>query len=92
MAKRLRNNGRVVLQPSDQRGRTKPGAAEVAGTATVVTSGPEWDAIHSQIKAKYGVMVPISRFFNTLGHLGKKFPYGDLGVVITPESGAATTS
>lgn len=91
-AKRLRNNARVALLPSDQRGRTKPGATEVAGTAVVVTSGPEWDAIHRQIKAKYGVMVPISRFFNTLGHLGKKFPYGDLGVVITPESGTPTSS
>jgi hypothetical protein len=29
-------------------------------------------------------MVPVSRFFNTLGHLGKgKFPCGDVGVVIT---------
>ncbi len=26
----------------------------------------------------------MSRFFNTLGHLGKgKFPYGDVGVVVT---------
>ena len=37
-------------------------------------------------------MVPISRFFNTLGHLGKKVPYGDLGVVVTPAAGAPTTS
>jgi hypothetical protein len=29
-------------------------------------------------------MVLVSRFFNTLGHLGKgEFPYGDVGVVIT---------
>jgi hypothetical protein len=29
-------------------------------------------------------MVEMSRLFNTLGHLGKgKFPYGDVGVVIT---------
>ena len=50
----------------------------------LVSSGPEFDAIQAKVKAKYGVMVPISRFFNTLGHIGKgKFPYGDLGVVIT---------
>ena len=90
-AKRLRSNGRIVLQPSDSRGRTKPGAVEVIGTAVLVTSGPEWDAIHRQIKAKYGVMVAISQFFNTLGHLGKKFPYGDLGVVVTPEADPTTT-
>ena len=91
--KRLRNNSRIVLQPSDSRGRAKPGSAEVAGTAVVVTSGPEWEAIHRQIKAKYGVMVPISQFFNTLGHLGRgKVPYGDIGVVVTPEAGTAATS
>ena len=29
-------------------------------------------------------MVSMSRFFNTLGHLGKgPFPYGDVGVVIS---------
>jgi len=87
-AKRLRNNPRVTLQPSDPRGRVKPGSSEIGGTAVIVTSGPEWEAIHRQVKAKYGVMVPISRFFNTLGHLGRaKVPYGDLGVVVTPETG-----
>ncbi|HET6211086.1 MAG TPA: PPOX class F420-dependent oxidoreductase [Jatrophihabitans sp.] len=83
-AKRLRNNSQLTLRPSDQRGRPKPGTTELSGTAVLLTSGPEWDAIHRQIKAKYRVMVPISRFFNTLGHLGRgKFPYGDLGVVVT---------
>jgi len=33
--------------------------------------------------------VPISQFLNTLGHLGKgKYPYGDVGVVITVSSPA----
>jgi hypothetical protein len=39
---------------------------------------------YKRLRAKYGVMVPMSKVFNTLGHLGKgKFPYGDVGVVIT---------
>lgn len=84
-AKRLRNNPAVTLQPSDSRGRTKPGGEVTHGTAVLVTAGPEFEVIQRQIKAKYGVMVPISRFFNTLGHLGRgKFPYGDVGVVVTP--------
>jgi len=38
------------------------------------------------VRAKYGFMVPMSRFFNTLGHLGKgKFPSGDVGVIITTD-------
>ena len=89
-AKRLRNNPQVSLQPCDQRGRPKPGSNPVTGTAVLVQSGPQHEAIQRQIKAKYGVMVPISRLFNTIGHIGKgKCPYGDLGVVITVDAGAA---
>lgn len=83
-AKRLRNNPRVTLQPSDGRGRVKPSTPPVTATAVLVSSGPDFDAIQSKVRAKYGIMVPISRFFNTLGHLGKgKFPYADRGVVVT---------
>jgi PPOX class probable F420-dependent enzyme len=82
--KRLRNDPRIVLQPSDARGRVKADSGSVEGTADLVTSGADLDAIQSKVRAKYGVMVPVSRFFNVLGHLGKgKFPYGDVGVVIT---------
>jgi hypothetical protein len=73
-----------VLQPSDARGRVKAGSRSVEGTAELVVSGADFDAIQSGVRAKYGVMVPVSSFFNTLGHLGKgKFPYGDVGVLIT---------
>jgi len=81
--KRLRNNPRITLQPSDARGRVKPGAQSAEGTAELVTSGADFDAIQRQIRAKYGAMVSVTRFLNTLGHLGRKFPYGDVGVVIT---------
>jgi PPOX class probable F420-dependent enzyme len=80
--KRLRNNPRITLQPSDARGRTKTGSSSVDGTAELVTSGADFDAIQSRIRAKYGVMVPITRFFNLVGNRGK-FPYGNVGVVIT---------
>jgi uncharacterized protein len=81
--KRLRNNPRIVIQPSDARGRVKPGSQPAEGTVDLVSAGADFDAIQRGIRSKYGVMVPISRFFNTLGHLGKKFPYGDVGVVVT---------
>ncbi len=86
-AKRMRNNPSVTVQPSDGRGRAKPGSAVVKATAEIFTSGPDFDAIQSKVRAKYGVMVPISHFFGVLGHLGKgKFPYGDLGIVLTLDS------
>jgi uncharacterized protein len=82
--KRLRNDPRISLQPADARGRVKAGSHSVEGTAELVTSGADFDAIQRKVRAKYGVMVPLSRFFNSLGHLGKgRFPYGDVGVVIT---------
>jgi PPOX class probable F420-dependent enzyme len=81
--KRLRNDPRIVVQPADARGRVKDGSQPAEGTVQLVSSGADFDAIQHKVRAKYGVMVPLSRFFNTLGHLGKKFPYGDVGVVVT---------
>jgi hypothetical protein len=81
--KRLRNNPKITLQPSDSRGRVKADTAPVEGTAELATSGPQYDAVQSKVRAKYGFMVPMSRFFNTVGHLGKSFPYGDVAVVVT---------
>jgi len=82
--KRLRNNATITLQPSDSRGRVRQGAPPVEGTAELATAGPDFDAIQAKVRAKYGFMVTMSRFFNTLGHLGKgPFPYGDVGVVVT---------
>jgi PPOX class probable F420-dependent enzyme len=82
--KRLRNNPAITVQPSDARGRVRSDSAPVAATAELVTSGADFDAIQTKVRAKYGVQVPISKFLNTVGHIGKgKFPYGDVGVVIT---------
>lgn len=84
--KRLRNNHAATLSPSDSRGRTKPGSPTITATVELVTSGPEFDAIQQRVRAKYGMMVRISHLFNTIGHLGQKFPYGDVGVIVTPNS------
>ena len=82
--KRLRNDPRITLQPSDARGRVKAGTAPVEGAVELVNSGADFEAVQSKVRAKYGAMVGISRFFNTLGHLGKgPFPYGDVGVIVT---------
>jgi hypothetical protein len=81
--KRLRNNPRIVLEPCDARGRVKAGSQSTEGAAQLVSAGADFDAIQRGIRAKYGAMVPVTRFFNALGHLGRKFPYGDVGVVIT---------
>lgn len=82
--KRINNDPRITIQASDARGRPKDGAPVLTGTAAIVADGSEWDAIHSQITKKYGVMVPISKFMNVLAHIGKgKYQYGNVGVVVT---------
>jgi hypothetical protein len=91
-AKRLRTTPRITVAPSDARGRVKAGADAVEGTAILVTSGPDFDAVQMKVRAKYGFGVPMSRFFNVLGHIGKgKFPYGDVVVVVSPRSVASAT-
>jgi hypothetical protein len=83
-AKRLKNNPKVVVQPSDARGRAKPGTFPLNGTAVVV-SGPERDAIYDKVVAKYGFMTKVTRFLAKAGGLIKRKnqPYADRGVVVT---------
>jgi uncharacterized protein len=82
-AKRLRSNPRLTLQPSDVRGRVRAGTTPVTGIVELVTSGPDFEAITSRVKGKYGLMVPIMRLVDNARHLGKGLPYADTGVVIT---------
>jgi PPOX class probable F420-dependent enzyme len=82
--KRLLRNPRITLQPADSQGKVRAGTSPLDGTVELVTSGPEFDAVQRKVRAKYGFMVSLSRFFNILGHLGKgPFPYGDVAVVVT---------
>ena len=60
-AKRLKNNPKVVVQPSDSRGRPKSGTSPLSGTALVV-AGPERDAIYDKVVAKYGFTTKVTRF------------------------------
>ncbi len=84
-AKRLAHTSKVTVQPCDARGRVKAGTSPTDGTAVVV-SGTELEGIRTKVKAKYGVMVPISKAFAKIGGFvkRKKQPYADRGVVVTP--------
>ena len=85
--KRLRNDPKITLQPSDSRGKVKAGTTLARGTVELLTSGPDFDAVQSKVRAKYGFMTSMTRFFNIVGHLGRKFPYGDVAVVVTLDQG-----
>jgi uncharacterized protein len=86
-AKRLAHTQRVTVQPSDGRGRVKPSTEPVEATARVV-SGEELEAIRRRVIAKYRFQTKITKVLAAIwGTLkGKRIPYGDRGVIVTPAS------
>lgn len=85
-AKRLAHTERVTVQPCDARGRVQEGSVVTEATARIVT-GAEYDAIRQKVIAKYGAMTKLTKLLGTIGGIvkGKRVPYGDVGVVITPQ-------
>jgi PPOX class probable F420-dependent enzyme len=85
-AKRLAHTERVTVSPCDARGRVKDGGV-VDATARLV-NGSELEEIRQRVIAKYGVMTKFTKLLGTLAGVlrGKRIPYGDRGVVITPAS------
>ena len=83
-AKRLAHTSKVIVQPSDGRGRVKPGTTPIEATAELVT-GPQLEGIRTKVKAKYGFMTKITKFLAKVGGIVKRkqIPYGDRGVLIT---------
>ena len=92
-AKRLAHTSRVLVQPSDARGRVKAGTEPIQATARVV-EGEELEEIRRRVKAKYGFQTKITKALGTLGGIlkGNRIPYGDRGVIVTPvKAGPAGT-
>ena len=54
--KRLAHTPRVVVQPSDARGRVTEGSSPLEGTAEMVRSGPLFAEVQAKVREKYGVM------------------------------------
>ena len=85
-AKRLRHTSKVVLQPSDARGKVKAGYAPVTGTAVIVSAGDATYAeVQRKIVAKYGFMTKVTKMLGTIGGIvkRKRIPYGDIAVVVS---------
>ena len=70
-AKRVANDARVTLKPSDQRGKVADGAVEVTGTA-VLTEGDEFVQVQALIAEKYGIMVKVVKVVNRVRSLVKR--------------------
>jgi PPOX class probable F420-dependent enzyme len=87
--KRLAHTDRVTVQPCDARGRVKSGSTVTEASARIVT-GAEFDTVRQQVIAKYGAMTKFTKLLGTIGGIvkGKRIPYGDRGVVVTPAPGS----
>jgi PPOX class probable F420-dependent enzyme len=83
-AKRLAHTSKVIVQPSDARGKVKEGTEPIEATAGLVT-GDELATITAKIRAKYGFFTKVTKLLGTIGGIIKRnrIPYGDRGVVIT---------
>ena len=81
--KRLRNNPRVEIQPSDSRGNVKGGTSPVSGTAEIVT-GAEFDAMLAKVRAKYGYQVTLINGLHFFQRLLRRGGHdSDCAVIIT---------
>ena len=82
--KRLRNNTHVTIQACTARGKTKPDAAILEGTAELVQAGALFDEVQASIHAKYGRLIPIVKRISRLqGRYKRGQPFGDTVVLIS---------
>lgn len=81
--RRLRNDPRCELQPCDQRGRVKEGAVVVTGKGREATPD-EFAVITENIRAKYGLSVPVIEFLYRMGAVLRRREVPDrTAIVIT---------
>lgn len=64
--KRLRHTPRVLLAPSDGRGRVKQGVTDVEGTGEVLTDAAELERLVGLLKRRYGIAYSIATFVQRL--------------------------
>ena len=82
---RLGRDPRVLVQPSDVRGRVDDSASTpIEGTAEMVRSGRLFDEVQASIRAKYGFRTLIARAVNRLSPQGRRgLAYADTVVLVT---------
>jgi len=79
--KRLANDPRVRVAPSDSKGKVATGAAALSGTAVV--SAQDFDRVWALVIAKYGVMARGIKLMGSFMKLIGKGSGTDTAVIIT---------
>jgi len=81
--KRLANNPKVLLQPSDSRGRVVEGSTAVTGSARVAVGGPEFERVKNLVRKKYGIQHALIGGFGKFMSLIGRGSGSDAAVIIT---------
>ena len=80
--KRIGNTARVLVQPSDARGRPKAGTEPVEATAEVRT-GDDFEPVRRAVAKKYGIQFAAISLWGNLARVFRKGSGTDSAVVIT---------
>lgn len=81
-AKRLANDSRVVLQPSDSKGNVTNGTEPVTGTGVLAT-GADFERVAAIVKKKYGIQYTMITMMGKAARMIGKGSGTDTAVVIT---------
>ncbi len=88
--KRLRNDPRVEVQPSNSRGVVKDGTTPRSGTAEIV-EGAEFESVLAKVKAKYGWQLTAINGLSAIQRLiGRGGHTQDCAIVISLDDGDRT--
>jgi PPOX class probable F420-dependent enzyme len=85
-AKRLRTDGRATFRPCDRGGKVADGAPATEVQASVVTDGPDLDAVREALVAKYGIQAQVLTVGRTLRSLLRR-PDTSAAVIATLPAG-----
>ena len=81
--KRIGNNPKVTLQPSDSRGNPLPKTEAVSGTAEIRRDQAGFEAVKRRIKAKYGFQYTLTSLIGLGAKLIGRGSGTDTGIVVT---------
>lgn len=88
--KRIGNDPRVALQPSDRAGKVRPDAPKVTGTAELADQA-EFERISNLVASKYGFMWTLIGLVAKVRSLVGSSASTDCAVIITPDPDPAAT-
>jgi len=80
--KRVRNDDRCTLQPSDRKGAIREGTAPVSGRAEI-RSGADFEPVKALVKKKYGFQFTMIAMMGKIAQMVGKGSGSDTAIIVT---------